>query len=298
MNTQEVIERYVQLCEKDLEGNPKIRSRLRNQGVNESFLFESFRLGYSNGSLIELIQGNEDLKARCEQLGFFEDGKEKLKNLVTIPVLDENKAVVNIVGYSIYPQSRKRIKCLKTEGIFNQAFLQNTKELYLTKSPLDSLLLIQSDIPNTTFLFGDDQKYLHFIRSNSIRKVIFTFDGRARLLYELAKNGVSTRRVALDSERLSGRNAKEYLQELFAESPDETLSADAIKEIEGGFLFRFPHLSYRVIGNFSDHTLTMKANIKAFTEEEVFVDHAESGTMPSCNGLSLSKQDLRTVHSA
>ena len=123
MNTQEIIERYVQLCVKDLEDNPKLRSRLRNKGIKEPFLFESFQLGYSDGSLVELVQGNEDLKARCEQLGFFEDGKEKLKNYITVPILDDNKAVVNIVGYSIYPQSKRRIKCLNAEGIFNQAFL-------------------------------------------------------------------------------------------------------------------------------------------------------------------------------
>ncbi len=272
MNTKEVLERYIQLCVKNLGENQRVCTLLQKQGITESFLFETFRLGYANSSLIELIDGNEDLNSRCDHLGLLIKGKEVMSGYVTIPILDEQKEVVNIAGYNVYPQSKKKFKCLTPEGIFNQAFLGNIDELILTDNPLDALLLIQNDTPNTTFLFGDDQKYLHFIRDHSIRKVIFTFEGRARLYHELAKNGVSTRRISLDVEKLSRRNSKEYLGRLFNGKEEVSLSSDTIQEIEKGFLFRFPHLSYRIIGNFSEYSLTMKSNIKVFTEEEAFVD--------------------------
>ena len=47
---------------------------------------------------------------------------------------------------------------------------------------------------------------------------------------------------------------------------------DIIKEIENGFLFQFPHLNYRVIGNFNDFTMVLKANIKVFKDKDVFVN--------------------------
>ncbi|MHA1410042.1 MAG: hypothetical protein ACTSQY_07025, partial [Candidatus Odinarchaeia archaeon] len=45
-----------------------------------------------------------------------------------------------------------------------------------------------------------------------------------------------------------------------------------IQEIENGFLFQFPHLNYRIIGNFSEYTMNMKANIKVYNQNDVFLD--------------------------
>ena len=53
---------------------------------------------------------------------------------------------------------------------------------------------------------------------------------------------------------------------------EDTQSSDLIQEIENGFLFQFPHLNYRIIGNFSEYTMNLKANIKVYNKEEVFVD--------------------------
>ena len=273
MKAQEALERYVQLCSQALGETQRIINFLKKQGLREHWLVESFRLGYADGVLSELVLNNEPLEQFCEQNGLLLKGKEHLAGCLTLPILDESKSIVNIVGYKINAQAKRKLISLSSAGIFNQPFLQNAQELVFTESPLDALLLIQNDVPNVTFAFGDDSKYVHFTHEHSIRKVIFTFEGRARLFYELSRNGVSAKRIALDRERLSGLHANQYLDDLFSGKNDNsTLGSDSIQEIEGGFLFRFPHLSYRVIGNFSDFGLTMKANIKAFTEEEVFVD--------------------------
>jgi len=127
MNNQEILERYIQLCIKGLAENTRVSSVLKKQGLTEPFIFETFRLGHSGGSLTELINGNGDLNARCEKLGLLSKGKETLAGFITIPILDEQKVVVNIAGYNAYPQAKSKIKCLNHEGIFNQAFLQNAE---------------------------------------------------------------------------------------------------------------------------------------------------------------------------
>ena len=38
MNKQEVFERYIQLCVKNLDNNAKVRTLLRKQGLTEPFL--------------------------------------------------------------------------------------------------------------------------------------------------------------------------------------------------------------------------------------------------------------------
>jgi len=272
MKASEVLERYVQLSVQGLEQTPRVQGILRNQGLRESFLYKSFRIGYAGGTLSDLACGNEALGKLCEETGLLHHGKERLAHHLIIPIVDSEKEVVNLVGYSLYSKAKNKLLSLNSTGVFNQAFLAGAKEVILTESPLEALLLIQNDVPNTTFAFGEDAKYVHFFQEHGIRKVVFTFEGRARLFHELAVSGVSIRRVALDVEKLSGNSAKAYLERLLAGQRMETLGSDAIQEIEGGFLFRFPLLSYRVIGNFSDYGLSMKANLKAFTDQEVFVD--------------------------
>ncbi len=272
MKTPEVLERYVEICIQGLEETPRIQSLLKNLGVRERFLYESFRIGYATGRLSDLVQGNEGLEEHCEKLGLLHLGKEVFAHYLTFPILNGDKEVVNLVGYNLHPRAKKKLISLNSEGIFNQSFLAGANEVVLAESPVEALLLIQNDVPNVSFVFGDDQKYVHFFREHGIRKVIFAFQGRARLYNELATAGVSVRRVALEVDKHSGNGAKAYLEKLLAGDNGQALSSDDIQEIEGGFLFRFPQLSYRVIGNFSDYGLSMKANIKAFTEEEVFVD--------------------------
>jgi len=272
MKASEVLERYVQLCVQGLEESPRVQASLRNQGIRESFLYESFRIGYAAGGLLDLVQGNEALGKLCEEIGLLHQGKERLAHYLILPIMDAEKQVVNLVGYSLFPKAKKKLLSLSTAGVFNQAFLASGKEVVLTESPLEALLLIQSDVANATFAFADDAKYLHFFQDHGIRKVVFAFQGRVRLFHELSLAGVSVRRIALEREKLSGNGAKAYLEGLLAGQEAEAPGSDAIQEVEGGFLFRFPQLSYRVIGNFSDYGLSMKANLKAFTDQEVFVD--------------------------
>jgi hypothetical protein len=272
MKASEVLERYVQLCVQGLEETTRVQTLLRNQGLRESFLFQSFRIGYSAGTLLDLVQANDGLGKLCEEAGVLRNGKESLAHRLILPIVDSEKHVVNVVGLNLYPKAKKKLLCLSPGGIFNQAFLAGATEVVLTESPLDALLLIQNDVANVTFVFGEDAKYLHFFQEHGIRMVIFALEGRARLYHELAVGGISVRRVSLDHDKLSGSGAKAYLEGFLAGPKTETLGSDAIQEIEGGFLFRFPQLSYRVIGNFSEHGLSMKANLKAFTEQEVFVD--------------------------
>ncbi len=95
-----------------------------------------------------------------------------------------------------------------------------------------------------------------------------------RLFYELIKSGVSVKRIFIDSEKVKNTGSKRYLQKLFSVSDcdENDRSSDIIQEIENGFLFQFPHLNFRIIGNFSEYTMTMKSNVKVYNQNEVFVD--------------------------
>ena len=277
MTGNAVLERYISFCSSNLEKNERASAWLKRHGVFEGFVFENFQIGFSSGNIMELAGGNDDLNQRLADLGIVRNGKEVFKNRLIIPIVDGNKAPVNIAACSIHPQTKNKLLFLNDTGIFNQSFLQNVDEIVLAETPVGALLLIQNDLPNTTFVSGDDQKYVKFVQDHGITSVVFTFEGGARLLYELSKNGVSTRRAVVDFERLQSGNAKEYLESLFSEEAAGSSedSSDTIQEIENGFLFKFPHLNYRVLGNFSEHTMNLKAYIKAYDETDVFMDSVD-----------------------
>ena len=277
MANQAILERYISFCNANLGKEKRALAFLRRNGITGEFIFENYQIGYSTGNIGELVVGNDDLSQWLENVSIVRNGKEIFKNRLIIPIVDDNKIPVNIAAYSIHPQTKNKLLFLNDSGIFNQDFLQNGSEILLTENPIEALQLIQHDYSNVTFISGNDQKYVKFIQDNGIRRVVFTFEGGARLFHELSNNGISSKRAVIGFERLQSGNAKEYLESLLA---DESGSGDeggsgSVKEIENGFLFQFPHLSYRVLGNFSAHTMNLKAYIKAYDDHEMFMDSAD-----------------------
>ena len=179
---------------------------------------------------------------------------------------------MNVVGYNDDGRGKQPMRALNDRGLFNAPYLSRQRELVVAEDPVDTLLLIQNDVANATFFLESDDACLEFVREHDLKRVTFLCEGRARLFHQLARSGISTRRVELDRDRLLGSDARGYLEGLLAGDHHGGWTADAITEIEQGFLFRFPHLSYRVIGNFSEHSMHLKANVKAQAEREVFVD--------------------------
>jgi len=273
-NTEIICERYTAICNNHIKENSRILTYLKNQGIYENYIFENFCIGYSNGRLVELIEENDEIEEKLSEIGIINQSREIFKSCVTVPIYDENKIIVNIIGYKVYSKNKNRLIFLNDSGIFNQPFLINTREIIFTENPLEALLLIQNDYPNTTFLFGDDHKYVNFINEHKIKRAIFTFGGKMRLFYELAKNGISTKRVSIDFTKVKNARTKEYLQRIFSGkvSKENNRSSDIIQEIENGFLFQLPHLNYRIIGNFSEYTMNLKANVKVYNQNDVFVD--------------------------
>jgi DNA primase len=267
---------YVDHCRKTLADHSRAQRFLGQNGVDQGFVSETFMLGFADGSIRDFACENEQLRAELEEAGLLRNGTDLLQGCLTIPILDENKEPVNIVGYSINAQKKERMIFLRPDGIFNAPFLKNCADVILADTPLTALMLIASDVPNTSFIFGDEKKYSRFCFENGIRNVLFTFEGSARLFHELTAGGVSARRKPVDFARLIAEKTvpaqiRSLVDEVGTET-DQDLSDDTIQEIEHGFVFRLPLLTYRVIGNFTDFTMSLKVNIKATRDETVFVD--------------------------
>ena len=81
--------------------------------------------------------------------------------------------------------------------------------------------------------------------------------------HELVSLSHSYSRASGSATAPTSSEVRASLQRLLDRDGGEASISDAVTEIEGGFLFRFPQVTYRVIGSFAEHTTRMKANIKA-----------------------------------
>jgi len=277
MAPQSVLDRYVAFCHENLKRDDRPLAYIAKHGIKESFVTETFQLGYATGSLGELVEGNDALKTQLIELGVLKGEREVLRNRIVIPLFDDEKTLINVLGCSLSPRAKRPHVSLGTGGVFNAPYLSRCQEIVLAPGPLECLLLMQSDVSIATFPTGADADLVRFILDHSIRKVTFTFEGSQRLFHELTKNGVSAVRRPLDFRLVAGENdPRAYLERALSdEASGSSGASDAVQEIESGFLFQFPHLGYRVIGNFSEHNLSLRANIKAFTQTDAFVDQVD-----------------------
>ena len=277
MTTRETLTYYIDSCKRTRTTDTRARRFLERHRMSDNTLGENFAIGFSDGKTVERVEGNKQMREALEKAGIIKNGMDVFAGSLVFPVLDENKEVINIVGYSINERKKHRMQWLSPEGMFNGAFLSHCTQIILTDNPLHTLLLMSADIHQVTFFFGDEQKYLRFCLEHGTTEVLYTYDGNARLFSEMARNGISASRIPLDFNRLVSESAtKPELEALIEEAktgkPEEAGREDAIQEIENGFLFRFPLLTYRVLGSFTDTSTALKVNIRAVRDETIFMD--------------------------
>jgi hypothetical protein len=276
VNTAAVFEQYIDRCHEQLMENENALRFLARAGITERFVLESLRIGFADGGMVEQIEGNTELHARCESLGLASRSGETLRNRIVIPIVDEERAPIGLVGVALSARAKERIIAIGEPAVFNAPFLRNTDTVVVADDPLRALLLVQTGIDSATFALDNDAALAAFIQRNDIRKATFTFDGKERLFYELSAAGIACRRTVVDFDSFIANPDKAALcGSISGEDVAESEGSDTIQKIENGFVFRFPLLHYRVIGSFHEQATSMKVNIKAFTSERVFVDSVD-----------------------
>ena len=143
MNQANALEQLTGLCTEPLASDPRPRAALARAGITESFVFESFRLGYCADQVAEHLARDQELRIELERCGAIKNGRVVLQGCLTIPVLDEAGTVVNVVGYKLSPRAKRPLVMIGEDGIFNAPFLSKQREVIFVESPLDALTLIQ-----------------------------------------------------------------------------------------------------------------------------------------------------------
>lgn len=128
----------------------------RKCGIRDGSLFNTFQIGFANGSLMDVLPSDEQSVAELMALGVMTDaGDEFLKGCVVFPLWDANGAVVNLYGRRVadsdvndlYLQGDKR-------GLWNQAACKRSDSVLLTESVIDALTAIDHGLADCIPTYG------------------------------------------------------------------------------------------------------------------------------------------------
>ena len=284
-----VIDFYHQTFYDDTRGLAYLRDTRK---IHDKEIYESFRIGFANGSLFTMLPKSGEVIETLKSLGIITDqGREFFYERVIVPLFNEDGQVVGIYGRSIDDKSSIPHLYLPGphKGVFNWQAAKRSKELFLTEGIIDALSLYQAGCRDVISLYGVKgltPDHLSLFSTHHTRKLFFTLDNDAageEACQPLAEtlSPIECRRVVLpvkDANDFFRDHTAEEFKTLcgqalpVAVAKTEEQSEQAAKEtLDDGFSLSFERISYRVklIHSYDDR---LRVTIKAICDDRSFLD--------------------------
>jgi len=267
---------------------------LKTRGISRPELYTRCKIGYADGSLLEMIGENQ--KRELVELGVLREKVdsrlrgndserdaryiEHFRHCVTSPIVDDLNQVVGMYGRSIEPSVKIAHLYLKGKhrGVFNRKASKVYDEIILTESIIDALSLIELRIENTQSLYGTNgftEEHLAILKEDWVKTVVLALDGdepgreaSGKLREKLMAEGFAVKEVLppeLPGLFAEGENApvkdwNEYLtQGLSTASPEELkeLVKKAIRDAEERKAPESSTSSLKVVEDAASYTFTV-----------------------------------------
>ncbi|HEY3997369.1 MAG TPA: toprim domain-containing protein [Candidatus Xenobia bacterium] len=143
--------------QKKLLDCPEAQAYLQGRGLGATELWQTFALGYADGSLLPALPRQGDVRQALTALGVLNPhGREHFKGCVVVPVSHPDHGLVGLYGRRIDGEARKRHLFLNgpQHGVFNWEALQTAPVVYLAEGILDALSLWTAGLSNVTAVFS------------------------------------------------------------------------------------------------------------------------------------------------
>ncbi|MFH1147445.1 MAG: CHC2 zinc finger domain-containing protein [Pseudomonadota bacterium] len=248
-----LLSRVIDFYHTALTEDLRARDYLVGRGITDNALFSAFKIGFSNGMLLNVLPGDGEILAQLKDLGILNDkGHEHFYGCVTFPLYDLSGNPAGIYARRIpemhhgngpdhlYLSGPRR-------GIFNRQAAVLHKEIILTEAVIDSLTLINAGIRNTIPCYGTNgliDDHLTLFKQHQIKTIYMAFDadeaGRqaaASLSGRLAAEGIKVVSVNLpDGQDVNSffsltANGADRLKEIMQQTrPELPRAVDAVKK--------------------------------------------------------------------
>ena len=271
----------------------RAREYLKGRGITDNAIFEDFRIGFANGTLLNTIPGDGDITEALKEIGILnQKGRELFYGSVTFPVFNENKDCIGVYGRRatvgetahLYLPGPRR-------GVFNWQAAKRSPSLILTESVIDALTLYNAGFKDVIPCYGvngftDD--HLNLFTRHRTKHVFICFDqddaggeGAAKCAGQLKEKGIEADIVRLPT--IPGATGKIDLNTFFlltADAPaifgrllksanpryairsDRPAQEERYEKTPAGFTVRYGERRYDLRG-ITKEGVKLKATIKA-----------------------------------
>ena len=261
----QLLERVVEFYSQALAQEPQALTYLEERGLHRGELFESFRLGYSNGTLLKTLPDTGEIRKALRELGVLNDkGREHFLGCVVVPLEHPEQGIVGLYGRRISPKAKVRHLFLPgpKRGILNWPTLRSAQSVYLVESVFDALSLWVAGTRNVTCLHGLSlpKDVERFLRASDVREVRLCLDadtageraleelsGKLQERFQVAKvllpDGADPNQLLTSSGPEALGTLLSCVQSLDQESEEE---APLVEELEHSFRLTFEQAVYEI----------------------------------------------------
>ena len=267
---RDLLERVMERYGKSLRQNSKAQQYLASRGLESKELWETFRVGFADGSLLESLPEAGSTREALTQLGVLNaKGQEHFKGCVVVPLEHPDEGLVGLYGRRIYRDAAVPHLYLPgpRRGVLQWQSIKQARRVWLAESVLDAFSLWVAGVRDVSCLFGagslhDDLEAV--LGRFGTPEVVFCLDGdqagqeaTQKHSETLERRGVRCFTALLptgkDPNQLLVEDGAEVLRErvLAAKAVDgkkaeAALPEPAVEPSEDGFSLRVGDVFYRV----------------------------------------------------
>jgi DNA primase len=278
LNRQDLLKRVAELYFKRFRECDEPQKYLIGRGLGSRELWDVFRVGYADGSLLDVLPKNGPTREALAQIGVLNSkGREHFKGCLVVPLEHPDEGLVGFYGRRIATDAQFRHLYLPgpKRGVLHWQALKQARRVWLAESVLDAFSLWSAGIKDVSCLFGAVSLPIDLeaaLGRFNTQEVVFCLDGdragqdaTARHAEALRTRGVRCFSVALptgkDPNQLLLQEGAEALKErvlrprpLVAEQAPEPISPSQSEpeSDDSGFSLSIDEVAYKatMIGPF------------------------------------------------
>jgi DNA primase len=300
INRTHLLNRVVSFYHKTFCEDPRAREYLRTRGITDNALFSDFTIGFSNGTLLNTIPDEGDIREALKEIGILnEKGHEMFYGCAIFPIFDENKDAVGIYGRRITAGETAHFYLPgPRRGVFNFQAAKRSKSIILTEKIIDALTLYNAGFKDVIPCYGVNgftKDLLDLLTRSQVKEVYICFDlddagreGAEKITAQLKEKSIeaynvkllevpgSVDKVDINSFFLLTADASAIFERLLKESNHRaSIRSDKIvkheqkayEKTEAGLVVQYGDRRYDVRGIMREG-VKLKATIKAVRGEK------------------------------
>ncbi len=212
--------RVIEFYHEAFAEDDRARQYLQGRGITDKGLFSDYRVGFANGTLLNVLPNDGKITRQLKETGILNaGGKEHFYGCAVFPLFDLDGNPAGMYGRRIDGMAKGAAHLYlpgSRTGLFNRQAAKAHKEIILTESVLDSLALINHGFKNTIPCYGTNgltPSHITLLQQNRVETVYICFDadeaGRTAVPVvreRLNKAGITTYPIALPF----GRDANDF----------------------------------------------------------------------------------------